>query len=85
MYYADEQAKELAKAIANGKGASKAQVAICAPHPYLAAVKDDLASGGVELGAQACYFEQKGAYTGATSVKTCLPVLVRGVAVPDRI
>ena len=33
-------------------------------------------SGGVELGAQACYFEQAGAFTGATSVMlTCDAVL----------
>ena len=73
----DLQAKELAKAIAAGKGSSKAQVAICAPHPFLAAVKDDLVSGGVELGAQACYFEQAGAFTGATSVIISCDAVVR--------
>lgn len=62
----------LAKAIADGKGSSKAEVAICVPHPYLDACRDALAAGGVELGAQGCYFEQKGAFTGATSVCVCL-------------
>jgi len=58
----------LAKAIADGKGSSKAQVAICVPHPYLDACGPIFLAGGVELGAQGCYFEQKGAFTGATSV-----------------
>merc|ERR1719478_213977 len=61
------EAQELAKAIAAGKGSSKAEVAICVPHPYLDACGDLLKAGGVSLGAQGCYFEQKGAFTGATS------------------
>ena len=62
------QAKELAQAIAAGKGSSTAEAAICVPHPYLDACRDLLTAGGVKLGAQGCYFEQKGAFTGATSV-----------------
>lgn len=62
-----EEAKTLAAAIAKGKGSSKADVAICVPHPFLDACRDELAKGGVEMGAQGCYFEQSGAYTGATS------------------
>eukprot|EP00277_Geminigera_cryophila_P034311 CAMPEP_0173120930 /NCGR_PEP_ID=MMETSP1102-20130122/52898_1 /TAXON_ID=49646 /ORGANISM="Geminigera sp., Strain Caron Lab Isolate" /LENGTH=308 /DNA_ID=CAMNT_0014027269 /DNA_START=15 /DNA_END=941 /DNA_ORIENTATION=- len=61
------EALTLAKAIADGKGSSKAQVAICVPHPYLDACGPIFSAGGVELGAQGCYFEQKGAFTGATS------------------
>ena len=45
------QAQELAKAIAAGKGSSKAEVAICVPHPYLDACGDLLRAGGVSLGA----------------------------------
>ena len=59
---------DLATKIAAGKGSSKAEVAICVPHPYLDACRDKLSAGGIELGAQGCYFEQKGAFTGATSV-----------------
>jgi len=61
------EAKELAQAIAAGKGSSTAEAAICVPHPYLDACRDLLTAGGVKLGAQGCYFEQKGAFTGATS------------------
>eukprot|EP00960_Hanusia_phi_P017478 514352-Hanusia_phi.AAC.1 len=76
-----EEAISLAKAIADGKGSSKAQVAICTPHPFLAACKPHLEKGGIDLGAQACYFEQKGAYTGATSTSMIRSVGAKHVIV----
>jgi len=76
-----DEAMTLAKAIADGKGSSKAEVAICVPHPYLDACRDSLAAGGVDLGAQCCYFEQKGAFTGATSTSIIKSVGAKHVLV----
>ena len=38
------------------------------PFPYLGAVGDVLEGSKVQLGAQDCYIEAKGAYTGAVSI-----------------
>ena len=60
----------LAKGVAAeaAKSADNVGVAVCAPFPFLAPVKDALAGSKVGLGAQDCYADaDAGAFTGATS------------------
>jgi triosephosphate isomerase len=55
----------LAGAIAKAVGsASDVDVAVCPPSVYLAAVSQAIAGSAVGLGAQNCYHEAKGAFTG---------------------
>lgn len=62
-------AVELAAAVARAAGgASQAQIAVCPPFPYLAAVADAIRGSAVELGAQNVYHERPGAFTGEISV-----------------
>jgi triosephosphate isomerase len=66
---------ELAGAIAQGVGSSTAvDVAVCPPACYLDAVKAALGSSAVGLGAQNCYHEAKGAFTGELSIVMLLDV-----------
>jgi len=68
-----EQAKDLAKAIAEGAKTSPAQVGLMVPHVFLYGVDNEIKAikdSNVELGAQSVYFEQAGAFTGAVS--TCM-------------
>jgi triosephosphate isomerase len=55
-------AKSLATGVPNSN--SKVEVLACPPYPYLVAVRDALAGSRVTLGAQNCYFEPPGAFTG---------------------
>lgn len=58
----------LAAAVAKGVGnASDVEVAVCPPSVYLAAVGEAIAGSAVGLGAQNCYHESKGAFTGEVS------------------
>ncbi len=58
----------LAAAVAKGVGsASDVEVAVCPPSPYLAGVGQAIAGSAVGLGAQNCYHEAKGAFTGECS------------------
>jgi len=58
----------LASAIAAKVGASSAvDVAVCPPSPYLEAVGQAIRNCAVMLGAQNCYHEAKGAFTGEVS------------------
>jgi triosephosphate isomerase len=58
----------LAAAVAKGIGnATDVEVAVCPPIPYLAAVGEAIAGSAVGLGAQNCYHEPKGAFTGEVS------------------
>ena len=43
-------------------------VLVCPPFPYLAAVKATAGEAGISVGAQNCYFEASGAFTGEVSV-----------------
>jgi len=61
------EAKELAAAVAKIDTAVS-DCAVCAPFPFLGAVGEALEGSGVALGAQDLYTEEKGAYTGATSI-----------------
>merc|ERR1712060_692197 len=42
-------------------------VAVCVPSPFLIPVKEAVAGSKVGVGAQDCYFEESGAYTGEVS------------------
>ncbi len=58
----------LAAAVAKGVGsASDVEVAVCPPSVYLAAVGAAIQGSAVGLGAQNCYHEAKGAFTGEVS------------------
>merc|ERR1719258_283366 len=63
------EAVSLAKEVAEASktAADDCSVAVCAPLPYLTAVKDALAGSKVGLGAQDCYTADAGAFTGAVS------------------
>ncbi len=45
------------------------EVLVCPPYPYLFPVGDKLAGSAVHLGAQDCYFEAPGAFTGEIAVE----------------
>jgi len=62
------EAVSLAKEVAEAAKTAPCGVAVCAPFPYLTAVKDALKGSKVGLGAHDCYAEaDAGAFTGATS------------------
>ena len=60
-----ELARELAAAVPSSRDA--ADVMIAPPFPYLLDVDDELAKSAVMLGAQNCYHEKEGAFTGEVS------------------
>ncbi|TWT90335.1 Triosephosphate isomerase [Pseudobythopirellula maris] len=61
-------AEALAAAIADKAGdVAGADLLVCPPAVYMAAVADKLAGSPVALGAQNMYFEDNGAFTGETS------------------
>jgi triosephosphate isomerase (TIM) len=65
----------LAEAIVKGLGnETRVDVLLCPPFPFLIPVGEKLRDSSVELGAQDCYFEDKGAFTGEVS-----PVMLREV------
>jgi triosephosphate isomerase len=58
----------LATVVAKGVGsATDVEVAVCPPSVYLAAVGEAIRGSAVGLGAQNCYHEPKGAFTGEVS------------------
>jgi triosephosphate isomerase len=62
------EARALAAAVVEGVGASPAaDVAVCPPFVWLAAVADALKGSPVALGAQNVHYEKKGAFTGEIS------------------
>ncbi len=61
-------ARQLASAVAHGLGNEmRVSIAVCPPFPYLSAVAEILKGGVVALGAQNCYHEKEGAFTGEVS------------------
>jgi triosephosphate isomerase len=50
-----------------GDFSSRTEVAVCAPAIYLGLVQSVLSGTEIKLGAQNCYFEDKGAFTGELS------------------
>lgn len=61
-----QEAVDLATAIA-ASPVSHVDLAVCPPFPWLVPVSDVLTGSDVALGAQDCWSEAKGAYTGAVS------------------
>jgi triosephosphate isomerase (TIM) len=63
-------AVELAKAVAAQVPADRrdVEVLVCPPFPYLLPVGESIRGSGVKLGAQNCYFEPPGAFTGEVAV-----------------
>ena len=62
------QAVELASAlVAKGSGFRDVDIAVCPPSIYIEAVRQALGSSAIGLGAQNCYHEMKGAFTGEIS------------------
>jgi len=61
------EAVSLAKEVAEASKTADCEVAVCAPFPYLTAVKEALAGSKVGLGAQDSYTADAGAFTGAIS------------------
>ncbi len=62
------EAGQLARAIAqNAPAADQCGVAVCPPFVYLTDVLSALEGSPVQAGAQDCYFEAKGAFTGEIS------------------
>jgi triosephosphate isomerase len=61
---------QLAEQIADGVSAGQAEVAVCPPYPYLASVSEALCAKGsqIKVGAQDCYYQPNGAYTGEVSL-----------------
>jgi triosephosphate isomerase (TIM) len=73
-------ARQLAAAVAQGvEPQSKVRVAVCPPFPYLMAVADALQGSPIELGAQNCYHQMEGAFTGEVSPTMLLDVGCRHV------
>eukprot|EP00965_Chrysotila_dentata_P125447 4147635-Pleurochrysis_carterae.AAC.5 len=72
-----DEAVALAKAVAAAsEKADGVDVAVCVPYPFIVPVKEALAGSKVGLGAQDCYYEESGAYTGQqlVSVQDCTSV-----------
>lgn len=68
MFTNRDTARQLAAAVVRGLGdESRVTVAVCPPFPYLSAVADALKGSGIALGAQNCFHEKEGAFTGEVS------------------
>jgi triosephosphate isomerase len=68
MYTTMATALQLAAAVVRGLGdEQRVAVAVCPPAPYLTVVGDILKGGPIALGAQNCYHEKEGAFTGEIS------------------
>jgi len=63
-----DDAKALAKEVVEASSDMPGEAAVFVPFPYLGAVGDVLDGSKVQLGAQDCYIEAKGAFTGAVSM-----------------
>jgi len=51
-------------AVTAGLASGKLRTAVCPPFPYILPVRDAIQGSKVELGAQNCYMEKPGAFTG---------------------
>ncbi len=68
MFTNTATARQLAAAVVRGLGDEKrVAVAVCPPAPYLVVVAEALQGSSVALGAQNCYPEKEGAFTGEVS------------------
>jgi triosephosphate isomerase len=64
-----EEGESLALAVANRSQEFEADIVICPPFTLLNVVAQDLAGSKVNLGAQDCHPEEKGAFTGDISAR----------------
>src|SRR5438552_761980 len=68
MYTSAATARALAAAVVKGLGGeTRVTVGVCPPAPYLIPVAEVLRGSAVGLGAQNCYHEKEGAFTGEVS------------------
>jgi triosephosphate isomerase len=68
MFTNAASARELASEVVRGLGGEKrVAVAVCPPFPYLGIVAEALRGSPVMLGAQDCFYEKEGAFTGEVS------------------
>jgi triosephosphate isomerase (TIM) len=68
MYTNGATAEALAAGVVKGLGSeTRIDVAVCPPFPYLTRVAQALRGSAVTLGAQNCYPEKEGAFTGEVS------------------
>ncbi len=75
MYTDTAGARQLAAGVVQGLGKEdRVTVAVCPPFPYLVPVAEVLRGSPVGLGAQNCYPEKEGAFTGEVS-----PAMLRDV------
>src|SRR5262245_37516834 len=80
MFTTRDSAEKLARAVAARVGSEKrVQVIVCPPFPYLSLVHAAIQGSSVLLGAQDCYYEAEGAFTGEVSPKMLLDVGCRYV------
>src|SRR5262245_59129626 len=70
-------AVELARGVAKGTTSADVEVGVAPPFVYLDAVAQAIAGSRVLLGAQDCYFEKNGAFTGEISVEMLRDLGVR--------
>jgi triosephosphate isomerase len=68
MFTTCDTARQLAAAVVRGLGQEqRVAVAVCPPFPYLSVVADVLKGSRIALGAQNCFHEKEGAFTGEVS------------------
>jgi triosephosphate isomerase (TIM) len=67
MYTTRAAARDLAAAVARQAPAAGVRVAVCPPFPWLTDIAEVLKGSPVGLGAQNCYPEQEGPFTGEVS------------------
>jgi triosephosphate isomerase len=80
MFTSAASARDLAAGVAKGVASqSSVRVAVCPPFPYLSLVAKALRGSSVALGAQNCYQEKEGAFTGEVSPAMLLDVGCRWV------
>lgn len=77
MYKTVEEAVSLVKELKNSlSDVENCEVVVCPPFTALYAVKVELNGSNIKLGAQNCYFEDEGAFTGEVS-----PVMLKSLGV----
>jgi triosephosphate isomerase len=75
MYTNASTAEALAAGVVKGLGGeTRIDVALCPPFPYLSTVAKAIAGSPIALGAQNCYHEKEGAFTGEVSPQMLLDV-----------
>jgi len=67
MHLTLAQSVELARAVKDGAKDAKCEVSVCVPFTAISVVAETLRGSNVRLGAQDCYWEAQGAFTGEVS------------------